>query len=117
MDLFHNEIISFCLRKATIKLASGSVPVQCLNFTPLCAEALPAFMVPLVGSVVDPNSFFFVIGSTTFFRIQIQIRILIILFLPKIFKNGASHCFRMCSEPVRQRKKFFNRKMYVFSLS
>jgi hypothetical protein len=22
MDLFHNEIISFCLRKATIKLAS-----------------------------------------------------------------------------------------------
>jgi hypothetical protein len=23
MDLFHNEIISFCLRKATIKLAAG----------------------------------------------------------------------------------------------
>jgi hypothetical protein len=23
MDLFHNEIISFCLRKATIKLATG----------------------------------------------------------------------------------------------
>jgi hypothetical protein len=27
MDLFHNEIISFCLRKATIKLASA-LPIQ-----------------------------------------------------------------------------------------
>jgi hypothetical protein len=29
MDLFHNEIISFCLRKATIKLASD---LDCSSF-------------------------------------------------------------------------------------
>jgi hypothetical protein len=28
MDLFHNEIISFCLRKATIKLASDCTSVN-----------------------------------------------------------------------------------------
>jgi hypothetical protein len=40
MDLFHNEIISFCLRKATIKLAAGEeqiiLKLIAYNSVPLC---------------------------------------------------------------------------------
>jgi hypothetical protein len=39
MDLFHNEIISFCLRKATIKLATGVVSLEdkhCVFVKPAC---------------------------------------------------------------------------------
>jgi hypothetical protein len=32
MDLFHNEIISFCLRKATIKLAALCIWKENLTF-------------------------------------------------------------------------------------
>jgi hypothetical protein len=61
------------------------------------------------NSVVDPNSFFSDSDPQIFFRIRIRFRILtgILMVWPRIFENGASHCFCMCSGICTKEKKVF----------
>jgi hypothetical protein len=46
MDLFHNEIISFCLRKATIKLAAGLWIRIGINHDPVTDPAILLYLDP-----------------------------------------------------------------------
>jgi hypothetical protein len=56
---------------------------------------------------IQIHIFGFWFGSTIFFRIRIQIRILILIFWHEVFLNSASHCFPMCSGICTTEKKVF----------
>jgi hypothetical protein len=66
----------------------------------------------LAASVVDPNSLFSVSDQQIFFRV----RIFILIFLPEIFKNGASQCFYLFWNLYDREKSFPTEKLKFFLL-
>jgi hypothetical protein len=68
------------------------------------------------GSVVDLNLFCRIRIHKFFFWIRFRIRILILIFWPKFFLNGASHCVHICPGICKIENKVFQLKKIRFIL-